>query len=235
MNDPLTIMPAKFESTRLPNKNIRSLGGQPMINYTIEAAQNSGVCGEIMVSTENEEISAIARSAGAKVPFMRPRHLAKDPYGVVDVCTHVLDEYEKRGKTFSKLIILLPTSPFRSSHDIQASNRIFDEKGAEFLMSVSEFEHNPFGALKFDIQGNEMMVPCFPQHIGKKRHDLPTIYRVNGAICIVNVTAFRDAGTYYGNPLYTYRMPWYRGIDIDTESDLKFAEFLLSSGKINEK
>jgi N-acylneuraminate cytidylyltransferase/CMP-N,N'-diacetyllegionaminic acid synthase len=148
---------------------------------------------------------------------------------------HVLDEYEKNDMTFTKLIILLPTSPFRSAYDISESNRIFDKQRAAFLMSVSEFDHNPFGALKYKSEENEIMIPCFPEHIGKKRHEVPETYRANGAVCIVNVRSFRDAGTYYGNPLYTYRMPWYRGIDVDTESDLKFAEFLLSSGKINEK
>ncbi|MBW1767645.1 MAG: acylneuraminate cytidylyltransferase family protein [Deltaproteobacteria bacterium] len=231
MESNLTIIPAKIGSTRLPKKNIRLLGDKPLISYTINAAFASDICGEIMVSTESPEIAEISRNMGAKVPFMRPEHLGKDPYGVVDVCMHVLGEYEKRGSNFKKLIILLPTSPFRTEVDIWEANKIFDGYKANFLMSVSEFEHNPFGALRFQEDSDNIMIPTFPEHIGKKRHEIPKTYSANGAICILDVQAFKKAGTYYGNPLYTYTMPWNRSIDIDTEMDLKFAEFLLQIGK----
>ncbi len=234
MNKTLTIIPAKIGSTRLPKKNIRKLAGKPLINYTIEAAITSDVCGEIMVSTESEEVANIAKEAGAKIPFMRPEYLENDPYGVVDVCMHVLDEYKILGHLFEKLIILLPTSPLRTASDIQESNKIFDDYGAHFLMSVSEFDHNPFAALTFEKEKYAVMAPCFPQYVGKMRHELPKTYRANGAVCIVDVKAFGEAGTYYGSPLYTYIMPWHRSVDIDTEKDLKFAEFILSEGITDE-
>jgi CMP-N-acetylneuraminic acid synthetase len=101
-----------------------------------------------MVSTESEEIAEIAQRAGAKVPFLRPYHLSKDPYGVVDVCMHVLDEYEKNDMNFTKLIILLPTSPFRSAYDIRESNRIFDEQRAGFLVFRNTLEKNATRCLK---------------------------------------------------------------------------------------
>ncbi len=217
----------------MPEKNIRKLAGKPLICYTIESAIASGVCGEIMVSTDSDKIAETARQAGARVPFMRPEHLGKDPYGVVEVCFHVIDEYEKRGKYFDVLIILLPTSPFRSSEDIRNSLEMFVDTGAEFLMSVSEFSHNPFGALVEDQFNRNIMKPCFPQYIGKKKHELPVTYRANGAICIVSVDAFKKAGTYYGEPLFAYKMPWYRSVDIDVESDFVFAEFLIKSGVVN--
>jgi len=226
----LTVIPAKLGSNRLKRKNIRELAGKPLINYTIEAALESLVCGEVMVSTESVEISEIAKKAGAKIPFMRPDNLSKDPHGVVDVCMHVLDEYEKANRFFDKLIILLPTSPFRSKEDIQESNRIFEESEAKFLMSVSEFGHNPFGALYFEKNEPNTIRSCFPDYIGKKAHEVPKTFRANGAVCILDVVAFREAGTYYGNPLYAYVMPWHRSIDIDTDVDFKFAEFLIKSG-----
>ena len=226
----LTVIPAKLGSNRVPRKNIRELAGKPLVNYTIDAALTSRVCGEVMVSTESTEIAEIAKKAGAKVPFMRPAYLGKDPYGVVDVCLHVIDEYEKQNIYFRKLIILLPTSPFRSKEDIQESNRIYDESEAKFLMSVSEFGHNPFGALYFEKNEDNTINPCFPDYIGKKAHELPKTFRANGAVCIVDVAAFREAGTYYGTPLHTYEMPWQRSIDIDTDLDFKFAEYLLDSG-----
>ena len=234
MNDTLTIIPAKLGSTRLPKKNIRLLMGKPLMNYSIEAALTSGVCGEIMVSTESDEVAQIAEAAGAKVPFLRPHHLGKDPYGVVDVCMHVLDEYAKKSCFFKKLFILLPTSPLRNAEDIIAADRIFNKQNASFLMSVSEFDHNPFGALQIKDTDNDIMSSCFSDFIGKKRHELPKTFRANGAICILNVTAFREAGTYYGNPLHSYIMPWQRSVDIDTDIDLKFAEFLIREGLADE-
>ncbi len=229
----LTVIPAKIGSTRLPEKNIRKLAGKPLINYTIETAIESDVCGEIMVSTDSEKVAEIARRAGANVPFMRPCHLGRDPYGVVDVCLHVLEEYEKRNNFFDTLVILLPTSPFRSAKDIKNSLRMFTETGAEFLMSVSEFEHNPFAALVEDQFNPNIMRPSFPAFVGKKRHELPDTYRANGAICIVSVSAFKKARTYYGEPLFAYKMPWHRSVDIDTENDFLFAEFLIERGVVN--
>ena len=183
-----------------------------------------------MVSTESSQVAEIAIAAGANVPFLRPEYLGKDPYGVVDVCLNVLETYENMGQRFEKLIILLPTSPFRSEDDICTGNKIFDKFGAEFLMSVSEYEHNPYGALRAESEHKNRMVPCFPEFIGRKRHEVPNCFRANGAICIVDVAAFKSAGTYYGDPLYVYEMPWYRSIDIDTEVDIKFAEFLIEKG-----
>ncbi len=228
----LTVIPAKLGSIRVKKKNISTLAGKPLITYTIDAALSAGVCGEVMVSTESSEIAEIAEKAGAHVPFMRPDRLSKDPYGVVDVCIHVLDEYEKLNQSFKKLIILLPTSPFRSIDDIQESNRIFNDSEAKFLMSVSEFGHNPFGALYFEKNEQTTVNPCFPGYIGKKTKEVPKTFRANGAICIVDVAAFREAGTYYGTPLHAYVMPWHRSIDIDTEIDFKFAEYLIKTKAI---
>ena len=231
--DTLTIIPAKIGSTRLPRKNILELGGKPLLNYTIEAAFVSGICGEIMVSTESQEVAKIAEEAGASIPFMRPEKLGKDPYGIVDVCNHVLDVYEAMGRTFDKLIILLPTSPFRSAEDILAADKIFKSNNAEFLMSMSAYEHNPLAALRRIENETDVMIPCFSEFIGKKRHEVPETFRANGGVTILNVKAFRTAGTYYGEPLYSYLMPWERSIDIDTEIDLRFAEFLIKEGVIH--
>jgi N-acylneuraminate cytidylyltransferase/CMP-N,N'-diacetyllegionaminic acid synthase len=102
-------------------------------------------------------------------------------------------------------------------------------------MSVSEYEHSPYGALRAELTQKNRMVACFPDFIGRKRHEVPQCYRANGAICIVNVVAFQEAGTYYGDPLYVYVMPWYRSVDIDNEIDLKFAEFLIENRMKDDK
>ena len=95
-------------------------------------------------------------------------------------------------------------------------------------------EHNPLGALRRFPSQDGVMVPCFPEFIGKKRHEVPETYRCNGAVTILNVNAFVKAGTYYGEPLYTYLMPWQRSVDVDTEADFRFAEYLMSENRLME-
>ena len=232
MADTLTVIPAKLGSTRLPQKNILPLAGKPLLRYSIEAALASGVCGEVMVSTESGLVADVAREGGAQVPFMGPDALGRDPYGVVDVCTHVLDEYARRGREFERLVVLLPTCPFRSPGDIAACVRLFEERGARFLMSVSETADNPWGALRFGGEGQDVVVPCFPEGVGKKRHELPVTYRCNGAVGVYDVAAYRETGTDYGTPLHAYVMPWQRSVDIDNEVDFRFAEFMLEKGMV---
>lgn len=148
----LTIIPAKAGSTRLPLKNLLPLAGKSLLVRVIDTAVASGICGTVMVSTESEEVAVAAREAGAEVPFMRADHLARDPYGVADVCLNVLDCYEERGMLFDKLFILLPTSPFCHPEDVIAADRLFREEKAKFLFSVFEMGH-VFNALEFVGEG----------------------------------------------------------------------------------
>lgn len=227
----LTIIPAKAGSTRLPKKNILPLAGKPLLGRTVEKAIASGICGTVMVSTESEEVALIAREYGAEVPFMRPDHLARDPYGVEDVCLHVLDSYETQGQSFEKLIILLPTSPFVLVEDICAAAATFQKEKAKFLFSVVEMGH-VFNALEFFGKGSRV-VPRFPEMASKKRHEVPELFRANGAITILDVISFREQGTYYGKPLHAYVMPWERSVDIDTKADFEHARYLIEKGVVD--
>ncbi|MDP7505543.1 MAG: acylneuraminate cytidylyltransferase family protein [Nitrospinota bacterium] len=223
----LGLIPAKGGSTRLPRKNILSLGGRPLIAWTVEAARESGVIDRLIVSTEDHEVADIASSLGAEIPFMRPPELARDPAGVVDVALHVLDELERSGDRFESLIILMPTCPFRNADDIRAAYASFRENHWSFLMSVSRFGHTPFAAM--GLGENDKLTPYFPNHTGKKSQELPPAYRPNGAIQILDVEAFQREKTYFGEPLFGYEMPIERSIDIDSAEDLRFAEVTISS------
>lgn len=223
----LCLIPAKGGSTRLRRKNILPLGGKPLIAWAIEAARQSGVIDRLVVSTEDEEIAAVARQWGAEVPFMRPPELARDPAGVVDVALHALEELRRQGEEYRNLVILLPTCPFRMAEDIRAACALFQEKGASFLMSVSRYEHTPFAALRLD--GGHLLTPYFPQYIGRKSQEMPVAHRANGAIHVLDVAAFEAARSYYAQPLVGYEMPRERSVDIDTEHDLRLAESLLAA------
>ena len=199
------------------------------MEWTIDAAKKSSVFDSITVSTEDEEIAALAKKFNVDVPFMRPQSLAKDPAGVVDVALHALEELERQGRYYKTLVILLPTCPFRRSADIKDALAIFNKKNAKFLMSVSPFGHTPFAALK--INDNGIISPYFPEFIGIKSQEMPAAYRANGAIHILDVAAFKKEKSYYSQPLFSYVMPLEYSIDIDTLHDLQIAEAILGTMK----
>jgi CMP-N-acetylneuraminic acid synthetase len=231
-NRVLAIIPAKGGSTRLARKNIKFFLGKPLIAYAIENAINLGECERICVSTEDEEIAQIAREYGAEVPVMRPEHLVMDPATVVDVCLHLLGELEKKGEVYDELIILLPTSPLCEASDVKKAYEKFKERDGAFLMSVTEYEHPPFNALQYDIDGIYLR-SCFPESEYKhtKSTECPKALHSNGAIVIVNVAAFKMAKTFYSDNLLAYEMPADRSVDIDTSFDFDFACYLMNIKK----
>jgi CMP-N,N'-diacetyllegionaminic acid synthase len=160
---------------------------------------------------------------------MRPDHLARDPFGVVEVALHSLDSFEKNGQYFDTLIILLPTSPFCHVSDIENAINTYIQQDVEFLMSVTREVHSPLSSL---ILKEGKLSPLHPEWLNltgsRADNETPTIVRANGAITIVNVSAFRRERNYYSYPLAAYEMPAERSVDIDTEMDFQFAEFLAS-------
>jgi len=222
----LTIIPAKGTSKRLSRKNILNMYGKSLVQHAYDAALESGVCGDVMVSTEDEEIAQHARELGAWLPFIRPMTLSVDPAGVETVALYCLFELEKLGHVYSKLIILLPTCPLRNSQDIKCANDKFVESKALRLMSVSEYDHSPFSS--WVIKGDDQVAPLFEEHYKKKSQQLERVYRCNGAIHILDVDEFKKTESYTMQPLYSYIMPRDRGVDIDTQDDWTYALWLMS-------
>ena len=222
----LGLIPAKGGSQRLARKNILPLGGRPLLDWAIAAAQDSGVIDRLVVSTEDDEIAGIARQLGAEVPFLRPMVLARDPAGVVDVALHALATLRQQGDCFDTLVILLPTCPLRTAHDVAEAVRLFREAEGRFLMSVTRSDHNPFNAMTLTAEGR--LQPCFPEWLGRKPGTLPSTYRANGAIHVLDVPAFETARSYYAQPLLAYVMPQERSVDIDDRIGLRLAEAILA-------
>lgn len=228
----LALIPAKGSSTRLPRKNALVLDGEPLVTRTIRCARESGVFADIVVSTEDPEIAELARTAGAAVPFIRPRELSVDPAGVVDVTLHALDEMQARGQSYDVVIILLPTSPFRTADDIREALRIFNAQDCDNLMSVSPYEHQPLAALTLS---NGLLTPLLPDWLNRTGAGAdaktPVVVRANGAITICRIERLRRERNYYAYPLAAYEMPIERGVDIDTIDDLRLAEYLSQQEK----
>lgn len=223
----MALIPAKEGSRRLPAKNILPLAGMSLLERTVRVAKKAGLFQRICVSTESDQVAAIARRAGAEIPFMRPAELARDPAGVVDVALHALDQYAIRSESFDTLVILLPTSPFRRASDIAEAMETYLRLEVDFLMSVVRETHSPLASL---VCEDQRLLPLHPEWLGRtgasSTADTPHIVRCNGAITIVDVVRFRKERNYYAYPLGAYEMPPERSLDIDTGLEFAFAEFL---------
>ncbi len=225
----LTIIPAKGASTRLARKNILTMQGRSLVQHAYDTAIESGICGDIMVSTEDEEIALHAKNIGAWLPFLRPFDLAIDPAGVEAVALYCLSELEKKGHQYQKLIILLPTCPLRNAQDINNADKLFNELRASRLMSVCEYDHSPYSSwININNSVNSQVKPLFEQHIRKKGQQLGKAYRCNGAIHILDIQEFKITKSYTKQPLCSYVMPRERSVDIDTQDDWMYAEWLMS-------
>lgn len=222
----IAIIPARSGSKRLKNKNIMALKGKPMIVYTIEAAINSNLFDEIMVSTDSHEYADIAKSFGAKVPFMRSAEQASDQASSWDVVKEILREYKKRNQEFNVAVLLQPTSPLRTSEDIQEAYKIFVNKGANAVVSVCEVDHSP---LWTNILPEDNSMEHFLQKgiVTKPRQELESYYRINGAIYIVNIEYLLKSESIYDEKCYAFKMSRRNSIDIDDLLDFRIAETLI--------
>ena len=228
-NKLLAIIPARAGSKGVPGKNIRELMGKPLMVYSIEAALQSNVFDEVMVSTEDVKYKEIAERYGANVPFLRSDKNASDQASTDDVIVEVLEKYKTLGREFDAFCILQPTSPLRTAEDIRNAFEIFNQKASIAVISVCEVEHpiSWCGAL-----GENGSLNGFIKRGGSHQRQGEEIgYRINGAIYFVSVHAFHKDKFLYRDGSYAYIMPKERSVDIDTEMDFKFAEFLMQQNR----
>lgn len=221
----LAIIPARSGSKGLKNKNIKLLCGKPLMAYTIEAAVESGCFDEIMVSTDSGEYASIAKEAGAQIPFFRSRKTASDEASTWDVVFEVLDKYKKQGKEFTHVCILQPTSPLRNGEDIKRAFADLHKKNAKAIVSVCEAEHSPVlcGTL-----GNEgSMCGFIDRNSNRRRQDIGSYYRINGAIYISDIDFLMEDSFLYRKGCFGCVLQPSHSIDIDTELDFIIAESIL--------
>ena len=217
----LAIITARGGSKRIPRKNIKDFLGKPIIAYSIEAAIESGVFDEVMVSTDDEEIAEIAKKYGAKVPFMRSEATSNDTATTNDVLMEVVNEYEKRGTKFDYCACLYPTAPFVTAEKLRKANKMLTESNVDTLIPVVSFSYPPKRAL---VIRDERLVFKYPEYMDSRSQDLEPEYHDIGQFYFFNVDAFKkNKKLMIGNilPLVVDEMEVQ---DIDNESDWKIAE-----------
>jgi len=230
----IAIITARGGSKRLPNKNIHDLAGQPLISWTIEAAKNCDLIQEVVVSTDSMEIKEIAEKYNATVPFLRPENLSNDTASSFDVVKHCIDYYKnEENREFEYLILLQPTSPLRTSEDITNAIHLLESKNADAVISICETDHSPLWSNTVD---DNLCLDNFLRDEVKntRSQDLPSYYRINGAIYICKVSEFLKQKTFFLiNNIFGYKMSTDTSVDIDTKLDFIVADFLLK--EVNSK
>lgn len=223
----LAIIPARSGSKGLKDKNIKLLSGKPLLAYTIEAARESGLFDEIMVSTDSQEYADIAKQWGANVPFLRSNELSDDTASTWDAVKEVIGRYKNLGTEFDTVALLQPTSPLRTSNDIIEGYNVIEVKEANFVVGVCEMDHSPLWAntLPEDLSMENFIRP---EVVKIPRQSIPTYYRINGALYIVKVDYLMRTPDIYGDRSFASVMKKENSIDIDDQMDFTIAEVLIS-------
>lgn len=223
----LGVITARGGSKGIPKKNIKELGGKPLIVWTIAAAQQSQYLTDFLVSTDDAEIAQVCLDAGASVPFMRPEELSTDAAKSIPVIQHAIQFQKNLGKDYDYVMILQPTSPFRTAADIDACIEKIVTTGADSVMSMVKLVDFSIAKLK-RIDSDDRILPLQEQEgtESKSRHDMEGIYKRNCAIYLTRVACIMN-NDLFGADSRAYVMPDNRSVDINVPFDFVVAQALL--------
>lgn len=223
----LVVIPARGGSKGIPGKNIKMLGGKPLIGYAIDAARSITVDAHICISTDDDRIIQTVENYGLHIPFKRPAELATDTAGTYEVLLHALSHYESKGEKFDALVLLQATSPFRTGNHIKEALKLYS-KEIDMVVSVKETDSNPY-YICFEDDSNGML------HISKgdghytRRQDCPSVYEYNGAIYIINPDSLKQMPLNKFTKRVKYVMDREHSIDLDTMMDWQIAEYMINN------
>lgn len=223
----LALITARGGSKGVPRKNIKPLCGKPLIGWSIDAAKKSAFVERVVVSTEDEEIAAIATHLGADVPFMRPAAFSADDTPSIDTVMHALGQLPE----FDWVLLLQPTSPLRTTEDIDGIVRFCIEHEAPSAVSVCEVDKHPYYMYQRDE--SERLQPLIPQKPDiSRRQELPQTYALNGALYLARVDWLMEQQSFVGSETLGYVMSPESSADIDTPLDWCWVEFLIEQGYV---
>jgi CMP-N,N'-diacetyllegionaminic acid synthase len=225
----LAIIPARGGTKRLPGKNILNLAGKPLIAWSIEAALGSKYIDRVIVSTDDTVIAKISREYGAEVPFIRPNELATDESSSVSVVLHAINMLKEKGEEYEYIMLLQPTSPLRTTENIDESLELLRSSNSDASVSVCEAEHSPLwsNTLPQDSDFSNFLDYSI---VNKRSQDLNQYYRLNGAIYLCLTKRLSEEKTLFiKDKIIAYKMSQEQSIDIDNKVDFCFASYLISN------
>lgn len=229
----IALIPARAGSKRVQNKNIRVLGGHPLLAYTIAAAKAADIFERIIVSTDSEQIAAIARYYGAEVPFLRPAEYATDTSPDIEWLSHLLHRLRDEGQVYDAFSLLRPTSPFRQPETIRRAWAQFTSAGkVDSLRAVEKCKQHPG---KMWIVRGDRMTPLLLNPRGVPWHStpyqaLPEVYVQNASLEIAWTRVVFESGTIAGEILTPFLTEGVEGFDINEQWDWWRAEEMLRRG-----
>lgn len=229
----LGLIPARGGSKSIPKKNIKILNGKPLIQYTVEAANDSKKLTRFILSSDDQDIIDVAKRLKVEVPFVRPRHLAEDKSPTLGVIQHALKFYKEQNIHFDAVCLLQVTSPFKTGAFIDEAIDKFIKSDCDALVSVQSVpdEYNPHWTFKENIDGHLELVTG-EKNIFTRRQDLPKTYHRDGLIYITKTNVLLEQNSLYGSKLSYIKSPLDYTINIDTPDDWKQAEIFLNSKSI---
>lgn len=219
----LVVIPARGGSKGVPGKNIKELNGKPLISYSIEVAREIFPDNQICVTTDNEEIINMVEKNGLKVPFIRPPELATDHIGSHEVLLHAIHFYESKGESVETVILLQPTSPFRTSKQVRMALSKYTSE-VDAVVSVKETSSNPYYVL-FE-ESSLGFLEQSKKSTYTRRQDCPKVWELNGAIYIMDAVKLKDKKLSSFDRIIKFEMDELSSIDIDSKLDWEFAEFI---------
>lgn len=217
----LCIIPARGGSKRIPRKNIKLFMGKPIMAYSIEAALESGIFDEVMVSTDDEEFAEVARQYGAQVPFMRSSLTANDYATTEDVLIEVLDEYKKHGKEFDNLCCLYSTAPFVTANRIKDAYEKMQKEQVDAIFTVVSYSY-PIQRCLHIVDGKIEMK--WPEYQSARSQDLETIYHDAGQFYFARILQLRIEKDLWMKNSIPMILPETEVQDLDTLTDWQLAE-----------
>jgi len=221
----LAVIPARGGSKGLPRKNILPLAGKPLLAWSIEAALGATCVTNCIVSSDSAEILDVAEEYGARA-IKRPDYLASDRVTNAIVVENLLAELMNKGERFDTVILLQPTSPLRTSQDIDSAFSLFLAKGLACCVSVTHMRQSPF--FSFTLAEDARLSRIIPGAFSTQRQTRPKAFAPNGAIYIASTDWFMRNETFFPEEgVGGYVMPFERSVDIDTVFDMRMAEFVL--------
>lgn len=223
----LALITARGGSKGIPRKNIKPLSGIPLINWTINAAKQSAYIDRLILTTDDIEIADIGIQAGCEVPFMRPSSLATDTATSMDVILHALENIKPN---YDYLLLLQPTSPFRTTRQIDSIIEQGIKNLVPLTVSVNESKKHP--SFMYELKKNLELDPILPDQLHGRRQDMPKTFEYNGALYLADIDYLMKTKSFNIKGTQAFIMDSISSVDIDEPIDWEFSEFLIEKGYI---
>lgn len=226
----LFVIPARGGSKGIPGKNIKPMGGIPLICRSIDIARKFADDKDICVTTDSDEIINVVNQHGIEVPFKRPDYLATDTASSYDVLIHALDFYKEKGIDYDWMVLLQPTTPFRKEEDLHNMLDMMSDD-LDMVVSVKEAETNPYYNC-YSVNENGYLQKFIKfQSTGYGRQQVkPAIYEKNGSVYVIKISSLRRQKINEFEKVHFYEMNKVYSIDLDEPLDWIFAEAVLKEG-----